>query len=352
VTFEANNLIYWLVVSDTFEAIFEYNEIFGSTSIVLIRTDGKLGFDKNYPVTGINYIPETTGEGPFLYWTDGINPPRRINISRAKSYITDDPRMLEDINVILRPPLYAPKINLSFDPSVNASNNIQDKFLYFSYRFRYTDNQYSSLSPFSAVAFHSDRYSYDYKTGDNKGMLNRYNKVDITFDTGNEFVQEIQALFFDTFSLNVFIIDNYNKVDLDIDDNFKTTIVFSANKIYIPLESSEVTRLFDNVPLTAKAQDIIGNRLLYGNYLQFRDIVNESGNKIIPNYSLELRSEGVPLGYYGSKTFRSDRDYEIGIVYMDDFGRSSTALVSELNTEHVACGNSDTKNNILVTISV
>ena len=344
VTFEANNIIYWLVVSDTFEAIFEYSEIFSFTSIVLMRTDGLLGFNKNYPITGINYIPETTGEGPFLYWTDGINPPRRINISRAKSYVTDDARMLEDINVILRPPLYAPKINLSFDPAVSVSNNIQDKFLYFSYRFRYTDNQYSSLAPFSAVAFQANSFSYDYATGDNKGMLNKYNKVDITFDTGNEFVQEIQVLFFDTFSLNVSIIDNYNKVDLNIDDNFRNTIVFSANKIYTPLESSEVTRLFDNVPLTAKAQDIIGNRLLYGNYVQFRDIVNETGNKIIPSYSLTLEDEAITTNPI--KTFRSDRDYEIGVIYTDEYGRMTTALTSKTNTLYIPSTNSDTANSI------
>jgi hypothetical protein len=344
VTFEANNLIYWMVVSDTFEAIFEYSEIFSFTSIVLIRTDGLLGFNKNYPITGINYIPETTGEGPFLYWTDGINPPRRINISRAKSYVTDDPRMLEDINVILRPPLYAPKINLSFDPAVSVSNNIQDKFLYFSYRFRYTDNQYSSLAPFSAVAFQANSFSYDYATGDNKGMLNKYNKVDITFDTGNEFVQEIQLLFFDTFSLNVSIIDNYNKVDLNIDDNFRNTIVFSANKIYTPLESSEVTRLFDNVPLTAKAQDIIGNRLLYGNYVQFRNIVNEDEVKIIPSYTLTLSPEAITTNPI--KTFRSDRDYEIGIIYTDEYGRMTTALTSKTNTLYIPSTNSDTANSI------
>jgi hypothetical protein len=344
VTFEANNLIYWMVVSDTFEAIFEYSEIFSSTSIVLMRTDGLLGFNKNYPITGINYIPETTGEGPFLYWTDGINPPRRINISRAKSYVTDDVRMLEDINVILRPPLYAPKINLSFDPAVSVSNNIQDKFLYFSYRFRYTDNQYSSLAPFSAVAFQANSFSYDYATGDNKGMLNKYNKVDITFDTGNEFVQEIQVLFFDTFSLNVSIIDNYNKVDLNIDDNFRSTIVFSANKIYTPLESSEVTRLFDNVPLTAKAQDIIGNRLLYGNYVQFRNIVNEDEVKIIPSYTLTLSPEAITTNPV--KTFRSDRDYEIGIIYTDEYGRMTTALTSKTNTLYIPATNSDTANSI------
>ena len=151
-------------------------------------------------------------------------------------------------------------------------------------------------------------------------------------------------LFFDTFSLNVFIIDNYNKVDLNIDDNFKNTIVFSANKIYTPLESSEVTRLFDNVPLTAKAQDIVGNRLLYGNYLQFRNIVNEAGNKIIPSYSLTLEDEAITTNPV--KTFRSDRDYEIGIIYTDEYGRMTTALTSKTNTLYIPSTNSDTANSI------
>jgi hypothetical protein len=339
VTYEADNLIYWLVTSDTFDAIFEYSEIYQFTSIVLLCTQGQLNFNKSYPVTGINFIPVSRDEGPFIYWTDGLNPPRRINISRCKSYTTDDPRIVEDINVILRPPLYSPKIDLSFDPTIEASNNIQDKFIYFSYRFKYKDNQYSSLSPFSSVAFHASGFAYDYNTGDNKGMLNKYNKVDVTVDTGNEFVEQIQLLYFDTYRLNVYIIDNYNRY----------TIPFSANKIYTPLESSEVTRLFDNVPLSAKAQEIIGNRLVYGNYVQFRDIVNANGIKIVPDYTLNLRDESITTE--PKKTFRSDRDYEIGIIYLDEYGRMTTALTSKENTLYIPSLNSDKANSIEVTLN-
>jgi hypothetical protein len=350
VTYEADNLIYWLVTSDNFDAIFEYSEIFQLTSIVLLCTQGQLNFSKNYPVTGINFIPASKGEGPFIYWTDGLNPPRRINVSRCKGYTTDDTRIVDDIDVILRPPLYSPKIDLSFVSNINVSNNIQEKFIYFSYRFKYKDNQYSALSPFSAVAFHASGFAYDYNTGDNKGMLNKYNQVDVTFDTGDEFVEEIQVLYFDTYKLNVYIVDNYNKNDLGINDNSKYQMpVFSANKIYTPLESSEVTRLFDNVPLTAKAQEIIGNRLVYGNYVQFRDIINSNGIKIIPNYILELQSEAITTA--PKKTFRSDRDYEIGIVYLDEYGRMTTALTSKENTIYIPSLNSDTANSIKLTLN-
>jgi hypothetical protein len=349
VTYEADNLIYWLVTSDTFDAIFEYSELFQFTSIVLLCTQGQLNFNKNYPVTGINFIPISDGEGPFIYWTDGLNPPRRVNVSRCKGYTTDDPRIVEDINVILRPPLYSPKIDLSFSTNIDASNNIQEKFIYFSYRFKYKDNQYSSLAPFSSVAFHASGFAYDYNTGDNKGMLNKYNIVDVTFDTGNEFVEQIQVLYFDTYKLNVYIVENYNKDDLSLLDNSKYTITFSANKIYTPLESSEVTRLFDNVPLSAKAQEIIGNRLVYGNYVQFRDIVNANGIKIIPDYTLSIEDEIITNE--PKKTFRSDRDYEIGIVYLDEYGRMTTALTSKQNYIYIPPINSDTANSIKVTLN-
>jgi hypothetical protein len=349
VTYEADNLIYWLVTSDNFDAIFEYSEVFQLTSIVLLCTQGQLNFSKNYPVTGINFIPASKGEGPFIYWTDGLNPPRRINVSRCKGYTTDDAKIVDDIDVILRPPLYSPKIDLELVSSLNISNNIQDKFIYFSYRFKYKDNQYSSLAPFSAVAFHASSFTYDYNTGDNKGMLNKYNQVNVTFDTGSEFVEEIQALYFDTYKLNVYIIDNYNKSDIPISDNSKYTITFNANKIYTPIESSEVTRLFDNVPLTAKAQEIIGNRLVYGNYVQFRDIVNSNGVKIIPNYTLELSSEAITTA--PKKTFRSDRDYEIGVVYLDEYGRMTTALTSKENVLYIPSANSDTANSIKLTLN-
>lgn len=45
------------------------------------------------------------------------------------------------------------------------------------------------------------------------------------------------------------------------------------------------------------------------------------------------------------KSLHSDRDYELGIVYMDEYNRSTTALVSNNNTIHVPC-NASNKSNI------
>jgi hypothetical protein len=49
-----------------------------------------------------------------------------------------------------------------------------------------------------------------------------------------------------------------------------------------------------------------------------------------------------------TQSLHSNRDYEIGIVYMDDFNRATTAQVSPNNTEHIPCGLSSKKNSIYI----
>ena len=49
-------------------------------------------------------------------------------------------------------------------------------------------------------------------------------------------------------------------------------------------------------------------------------------------------------------SLHSNRGYEVGIIYMDDYNRASTALVSTNNTVNLPCSASNTKNEIIVTI--
>lgn len=321
VKYEPLSLLYWFVTSDQFDGIFEYNQNSNTTSLILGSTTNQLNFDSLSLITGVNYIYSESGS--YLFWTDNLNPPRRINISRVRGYSIDDSRINIDIDVVLRPPLNSPSIFLGND-TVVLSNNLEEKFLYFSYRYKYIDNEFSSMSPFSSVAFNAKMLSFDPTTGDNVGMLNKNNIVQIGFETGNQFVKEIQILARDTRSLNVVIIENLNKSELNIPDNSSETFVFRNNKIYATLTSDQVTRMFDNVPLKALAQDIVGNRLIYGNYTQFRDVSDLNYTVDYINLSLtNIATIASP-----KRTFRSDRDYEVGIVYSDEYGRLTTVLTS------------------------
>lgn len=356
VAYEAKNLIYWFVTASNLDAIIEHNVSTGQSTRVLECTNGTLNFNSQYIITGVNYLEGGNGN-TYLFWTDNYNPPRRINIGRCKSYGLNDPRITRDIDVVLRPPLNAPYILLSKDTSI-VSNNMEEKFLYFSYRYKYIDNEYSSMAPFSAVAFHPNKLTIDQETGDNKGMLNLYNKADITFETGNEFVKEIQLLVRDTRSLNVMIIDSFNKSNLSIPSNNTYSFTFRNNKTYTPLSNDQVTRLFDNVPLKAKAQDLIGNRLIYGNYLQFRNIASGDGASINIDYTVGFVSYSIADPLFPQQTFRSDRDYEVGIVYGDDYGRLTTVLTTNRSNAsnalsssvYIPPANSHTSNSLTVNI--
>jgi hypothetical protein len=346
VKYEATNLIYWLVTSPLFDAIFEYNEITGVTQRVLQCNNGgsgtTLNFNTTYIVTGINYI------NGFLYWTDDFNPPRKINISRAKGYAIDDVKIADDINVIIAPPLSGPVIKLYNDGS--QANNISEKFMYFSYRYKYIDGQYSSMSPFSAVAFEPKDFLLDYSLGFNKAMVNKANSVDITINTGGKNVTEIQVLAHDVRSLNTSVVESFNKEELTINDMALYTFKFNNNKTYTIIAQEQLTRLFDNVPLTAKAQDFVGNRIMYGNYTQFYDIVDCNGVEININLGVEFSSISTPVNT-PIQTWRSDRDYEIGIEYLDDYGRHTTVLTSNDNTVYIPPSASASGNSLRVNIN-
>lgn len=346
--YERDNLIYWLVASDKFDGIYEYNETTGATVRVIqsnkatANTASKLNFSQQYIVTGINYI------NGFLYWTDNYNPPRRVNISRAKSYGIDDARIDDDLNVILAPPLYSPKISLFNDGT--EANNMAEKFLYFSYRFKYKDGQYSSMSPFSAVSFIPGNYYLDYSSGNNKSMSNYFNSANITVSTGGENVTDVQILMRDTRSTNISIVETINKKKLNLSNNYSYDFKFSNNKVYTITSADQATRLFDNVPLLAKAQDFVGSRLMYANYTQFYDIKDCTNQDInidlkLSSLSTTLTTKDVPY-----TTFRSDRDYEVGIVYLDKYGRSTTVLTSENNTTYIPAKQSVTANSLVLNI--
>jgi len=355
VEYGARSVIYWFVAADLFDGIYEYSETTGISTRVLqcnkdnINTPSLLNFSKDNIITGVNYIAINAQNG-FLFWTDNLNQPRKVNIERAKSYSVDDPRIEKDIPVILTPPLYSPHIELINDASTPQSDNMSEKFLYFSYRYKYIDGQYSSMSPFSAVSFGAKNFVYDFGEGFNKAMVNKFNSVIVSFETGDEFVEAIQVLVRDTSNINVSIVDTYSKSELFIGDNTSSSITFTNNKIYSVLPDEQVLRLFDNVPLLAKAQSTVGNRLAYGNYVQFRDIVDCFNNPININYSLDLKTEAVSVNS-AAQTFRSDRDYEVVMFYTDDKGRMTTALTTENNTLYIPPQNSVTANSIMVSIN-
>jgi hypothetical protein len=152
----ANEEFYWFVTDTNFDYVIRYNETSNSHVVLLKDTKGRvLKFDKEYTVTGINLIDN------LLFWTDNLNPPRRLNVDR---YYALDSFTEDDISVIVKAPLSPPSIQLqnTIDNTTitspvppetvpNKVNGLAEVYIRFGYRWRYENNEYSSLSPFSST---------------------------------------------------------------------------------------------------------------------------------------------------------------------------------------------------------
>ncbi len=188
-------------------------------------------------------------------------------------------------------------------------------------------------------------------------MVNVVQSCNVTVTTGNALVKGIDILFKEMDDSIIRVIEKVDKATASLADNSNYTIQFSKQKIFTILPESEILRLYDNVPRLAKAQTLMGNRIVYGNYLEGYNMLNPNGLEVKFGFIASLLQTPLddpdgresPL-YYSRKSLHSNRVYEVGIVYMDEYGRSSTALTAPSNRVEIECGQSIFQNQIRVAI--
>jgi hypothetical protein len=294
---ESKSIIYWFVTSPTVDMIVSFN-VDNNTLKYHVVSTSVLNFNEQYPVNGVNLIDN------LLFFTDNFNQPRRINVQStyAEPIAGVDQITEDDISVIVKPPISAPEITLITSPAYN--NYIEDKFIRFSYRYKYINGEYSALSEFSDLAFSPGQFRLDYSSYDMTGMRNIANKVNVTFNTGDERVVGVDLCFKLSNNNVVSVISRFDKQNEGWSDNAEQTITFDNQKIYTTLQQSELLRVYDNVPKLAKAQTTLGNRIFYGNYVDGYNI-DES-----VDYSLDLISEDIGVSDIFADESNGD-DYEI-----------------------------------------
>jgi len=304
---EANTL-YWFVHDPDFpvgatgklDLIVSFNVITGILTYHVVSIDDgggvntTLNFNESYLITGISLIKTGTLNENLLFFTDDLNPPRFINPTRLYSIPTlniDSPILAEQLLVIKKPPIQSPSIT---PIRLNGQENFMEtRFLCFAYRYRYADNEYSAISQFSAPAFIPNPFDFSINSFLNEGMVNEANGVNITFNTGGPLVRGIDLLFKEADSNVIKVIEKLDKQKQGYVDNANYTFLFSNSKIFTVLPDSEILRLYDNVPLQAKAQTIMGNRLMYANYIEGYDLVDSNGSDVQFLYETSLTSESV-----------------------------------------------------------
>ena len=357
--------------------IIEYDLASDSLSSVVADTKGTvLKFHPENIITGINIIDN------LLLWTDSRNEPKKINIDRCKAgadesepYKVDTKLVVENaivqeddgtgtlvdvglkeehVTVVKKKPLKSPsfKINTSITP--DAPLLFEKIFPRFSYRYKYEDGEYSAFAPFTDVVFNPEYTknpndpgttynifnAYSTKDPFNTAMLNYIESIElldfVSPDIPEDVVQ-IDLLYKKENSTTVYSIASIKPTDAtwtnsgsNLNSKYTGKYLVESQNIYAALPEDQLLRPWDNVPKKALAQEITGNRVVYGNYTQGYDLTNASGIKITPEISASFQLRDVVSDFTkgGLPSVKSQRNYQLGFVFGDKYCRETPVFTS------------------------
>ena len=225
------------------------------------------------------------------------------------------------------------------------SDFLEDKFIRFSYRFKYEDNQYSILAPFTQPVFIPKQFGYfvgddetqTYKTSVLNFFENFVQEVGLkiplpTPDIESDLkIKEIDIIYKESDALAVKVMAsvtaktaNLNKIAGE--DGYYYNFNYTSKKPYKTLPEKEIVRVYDKVPVKAQSQEVVSNRVVYGNYVD-----KNSPPALLPNYNITSGSKLAKdnsAAEYPSHTLKQNRTYQVGIVLSDKYGRSTSVLLS------------------------
>lgn len=104
--------------------------------------------------------------------------------------------------------------------------------------------------------------------------------------------------------------------------------IFKADLLGIPIDSASINRQYDNIPLTAKSQEFIDDRVFYGGIKTGYDTIPIDINlslSYVPLSTLTTIINSSPALNYSS--FRRGGKYVFGLVYYDDADRKTGVII-------------------------
>jgi hypothetical protein len=305
--------------------LFEYDQKTKQTTALVVSA--QLNLHQSYPITGINIVDD------LLFWTDNRNYPRKLNVVTARnntSYYTTANDIDNLISVAKFAPYESPTLVSATRESNISSTFMEDKLIRFSYRWQFDDNEYSTLAPFSPIVFsrlnETDTISTSLSNfGEIETFVNAINQVQLQIPTPTGYgIKNVELIYKESGSGTLYVVD-----DQDVTTEPFVNFTYSSTDPFRTLPGDQLTRVYDAVPIKAKAQEVAGGRLVYGNFLQNYDIpdisftVSRTGETSARNNILENQS------------VKSRRTYQVGIVLADKFGRQSPVILSSSGTDTV-----------------
>ena len=355
--------IYLFIKGTSVNAIVEYDESKETEQSRPVLIDARTGSTENDSnvlnftndkLTGVAILQD------YLIFTDNNSEPKIVDISNDSPFIAGSTDYItttklnninfkeEDITLIRRKPSHAPRVRIHYTGtgSKNSNPRYEEKFVRFAYRWKFNNGQYSAISPFSEPVFMpSDVNNYDIDEGYNNQMLNNITGAflyNIETDINN--LEYVDIIYKESNNTNIYLYTTLTKSSVL---GSEVSVYEEVKKTVLP--EDQLLRAYDNVPFRAKAVDIVGNRIVFGNY---KDGINVEG--YTPTFSsIQLISRtwieeetarkvlsyttGLPItGAIGvtsqsvpdMATVKTGRTYEIGLVFEDKYGRQTPVITA------------------------
>jgi hypothetical protein len=230
---------------------------------------------------------------------------------------------------------------------------LEDKYVRFSYRFKFDDNEYSLMAPFTQIAYIPRQKGYfingdetsAYRSTIVKWMENYVNNIELLIPlpdkglTVNDSykITDIEILYKESDALAVKVIDTipWNTIKNTIPNTNIYPYPYQSQKPYKTLNENQTTRVYDIVPTRALSQEIAGNRVIYGNFY------NMYSPPATINYNTAVQPKSdifTSFIEYPNHTLKQNRNYQVGFVLADKFGRQSSVILSSVDLKAITPG--------------
>ena len=414
-----SNTIYLFLTDNTNHYIYKYN----NGNYTKLVEGSFLNFNKNNLITGVNLVES------LLFFTDNLNQPRKINVTKPLGYYTKENQIsvakynpynpitllnkvtaitttnsstatlaIADTTGIYKGMLAIQLGNTNFEAdnyfyvdavnantsvvlnaaptTVNAGNVIflsttmtgknitydfnggadwpgdpdflEDLFVRFSYRFKFDDEEYSLMAPFTQPAFIPQQKGYfldgnedaAYRSTILDFMQNGVQDIELiiplpdvkdklgNLPTDTYKITEIDILYKESDARAVKVLDTIQTSDLS--GSISTyTYNYQSRKPYKTLPERQTIRVYDKVPVRALSQEIAGNRVIYGNF--------QSQHTPPASLNYQIGASGkTPTAFdtwaeYPNHTLKQNRNYQVGFILADKFGRQSSVILSSVD---------------------
>lgn len=241
---------------------------------------------------------------------------------------------------------------------INQNDRLKEKFVRFAYRFQFKDSEYSLISPFTQHCFIPQTYNSAYDGHDAQGrglttaqeveaskstilesMINDASHVNLQIDfpsaspTTDFEIEKIEILIKESNRPDIKSLAQLNITDASVANDKVYNYTYKGSLPYKTLPEQQLTRVYDNVPTKAKAQEIISNRVVYGNYQEgSQNKPYDTGLNYSFDYTLAVGDKSDTQKFttqYPYHTIKTRRSYQVGVVLADRYGRQSPVFLSD-----------------------